>query len=86
MIATLCWLFILLFLAGCSSGIGSSVKQLSRCGKMDIGSRLEIRVDFEEPMDHDNEPCPDRREIYDQGRKSSSVFDQTFSVMGALKF
>jgi hypothetical protein len=86
MIATLCWLFILLFLAGCSSGIGSSVMHLTRCGKMDIGNRLEIRVDFDEPMDSDKEPCPDRREIYDQGGKSNSIFDQTFSVMGALKF
>jgi hypothetical protein len=86
MIATLCWLFIVLFLAGCSSGIGSPVKQFTRSGKMDIGSRFEIRLDFDEPMDEDKESCPDRRAIYDQGRKSNSVFDQTFSVMGALKF
>ena len=83
---TLSCLFVLLLLTGCSGIIGSSARQFSTSGKLEMGHRMELRMDFDEPMQSNTEPCPERREIYDQDRKSSSVFDQSFSLLGSFKF
>jgi hypothetical protein len=73
-------------LAGCSGGFGSSIKQFGTTGKLDISPRMELRADFDEPMLSGKEPCPHRREIYDQDDKSGSMFDQCFGVVGTFKF
>jgi len=86
MVGTLCWLLVLISLAGCAGGIGSSIKQLSRDGKFDIGQRMELKVELDELMTSDEEPCPHRREIYDQRDKSGSVFEQSFALLGTFKF
>ena len=86
MTAMLCWLLVLFSLAGCSGGFGSSIKQFSTTGKVDISPGMELRVDFDEPMTSDKEPCPHRREIYDQKDSSGSMLDQCFAVVGTIKF
>ena len=86
MTATLCWLLVLFSLAGCSGGFRSSIKQSSTSGKLDISPRMELRVDFDEPMTSDKEPSPHRREIYDRRDSSGSMLDQYFTVVGTFKF